>query len=66
VGEEVLLDGLLGLLWEFVLNEGVGDVVVLAFEDEGLDGAELAELLADVAFADLSSQGGTALLMLEM
>lgn len=62
----ILFDGKLGILWFFILNERVGDVVLLFLEDDEFDCSKIAELAANVVFLDLRGEALTDLLMLEM
>lgn len=62
----VLSDGLFGEFRLVVFDKGVGNVVVFFLEDQRFDGAEFAEFAPHVVFLDLSGEGGTDLLILEI
>ena len=50
----------------FILDKGVGDVILLLFENEGLDNPEFRKLATNVIFFDLDIAGVTVLLMLDI
>ena len=62
----LLCDGGLGLRCLFVLDEGVGNVILLLLEDERFDDSKLRELSPYILLDNLDERRGTVLLILEM